>query len=268
MLRLMVTVGVDEWVFGFPQDEVVIGAAPASGLVLDHATVAANHAKFCLARGDVLAEGIEAPLIVNDRETRRTVVREGDVIEIGAYRLGVLLRDPPGRQEQDFLDAIARAPGDDAPRVVYSDWLEEKGRHDDAELLRAQVEIRTREKTDDRFMDLSRTIQRLAPRMSLAWRRAVARPAIENCSLQFEVQCPKTWDELAPTEKPDERFCKSCSRHVHYATTIEKARRLAIAGQCVSVDLLVPRYEGDLHPRPMATRGMMVVPPNRSRPRS
>lgn len=266
MLRLMVAVGTDEWVFGFPQDEVVIGAAKANGLVLDHRAVAAKHAKISIARGDVVAEALDAPLIVNDREIGATVVREGDVIEIGPYRLGVLNRDPPGKVEQSFLDDIARAPQDDALRSVYSDWLEERGRFDDAELLRAQIEIRTLTSTNDRFAELSAKIQKLAPRMSLTWRRAVARPAIENCEIRFEVQCPKTWDELAPTEKPDERMCHACSRRVHYATTIENARRLAIAGQCVSIDLVVPRYEGDLKRRAVQMRGMMLAPP-RTRPR-
>lgn len=265
MLRLMVAVGTDEWVFGFPQDEVVIGAGKANGLVLNHDAVAAKHAKISLARGDIFAEALDAPVIVNDREVAHVVVREGDVIEIGPYRLGVLNRDPPGKVEQSFLDDIARSPQDDGLRSVYSDWLEERSRFDDAEFLRAQIEIRTIKESNERFLELSRKIQKLAPRMSLAWRRAVARPAIENCGIQFEVQCPKTWDELVPTDKPDERHCNSCQRRVHYATTIDKARRLAIAGQCVSVDLVVPRFDGDLKPQRINARGGMVMPPARPR---
>ena len=35
-----------------------------------------------------------------------------------------------------FLRAIADAPGDDAPRLVYADWLDEHGQPDRAEYLR------------------------------------------------------------------------------------------------------------------------------------
>jgi uncharacterized protein (TIGR02996 family) len=260
MLRLMVTVGADEWVFGFPQDEVVIGAERASGLVLNHEHVAARHAQFSLLRGDVVAMSLDPnrPVVVNDVEIARAVVKEGDAIEIGPYRLGVLNRDPPSKREQEFLETIARNPQDDSYRAVYGDWLEENGRSADAQFLRAQIEIRTLTAANERFAELSQLVAKLAPKTSLAWRRAVARPAIENCGVKFEVQCPKRWDELSATAKPDERWCKTCERNVHYATTIEKARRLAIAGQCVSVDILVPRSKGDLEPRRIQMRGAMM----------
>lgn len=254
----MVTVGNDEWVFGFPQDEVVIGAAPSSGLVLDHETVAPRHAKIALQKGRAFAESLGAqPLVVNDQSIGRKVIQEGDVIEIGVYELGILSRDPPGKMEQDLLDAIAKSPQDDAPRAVYGDWLEENGRHEDAEFLRAQIEIRRLGQGGERFLALSRTIATLGPRMPAAWRRAVARPAIENCDARFEVDCPKTWDELAPTEKADERWCRACSRRVYYATSIERARRLAIVGRCVALDLTVPRRPNDLRPEPASPVMMM-----------
>ncbi|MFO0735982.1 MAG: TIGR02996 domain-containing protein [Labilithrix sp.] len=272
MLRLMVRVESDEWVFGFPQNDVVIGAASMNGLVLDHETVAARHARITHDRGQVTITSLDRahPTRVNAQDVARSVVREGDVIDIGAYRLGILDRDPPGLVEKDFLDAIARAPHDDAPRAVYGDWLEESGRLEDAAFLRAQIEVRRLASDNARFLELSETIRELAPRMPYSWRRAVARPAIENCSfepgVQFEVQCPKNWDDLERTEKPDERWCKSCKKRVYYASTIPAARRLAIAGQCVSVDLVVPRFEGDLEPQPIQMRGAMLPPRYRTLP--
>lgn len=272
MLRLMVRVESDEWVFGFPQNDVVIGAASMNGLVLDHVTVAARHARITHDRGEVTIVSLDRahPTRVNAQDVARSVVREGDVIDIGAYRLGILDRDPPGLVEKEFLDAIARAPHDDAPRAVYGDWLEENGRLEDAAFLRAQIEVRRLASDNARFLELSETIRELAPRMPYSWRRAVARPAIENChfepGVQFEVQCPKNWDDLERTERPDERWCKSCKKRVYYANTIPAARRLAIAGQCVSVDLVVPRFEGDLEPRPIQMRGAMLPPRHRMLP--
>lgn len=42
--------------------------------------------------------------------------------------------------DQPFLRAIAAAPDDDAPRLVYADWLDESGRPEWAELIRVQCE--------------------------------------------------------------------------------------------------------------------------------
>jgi uncharacterized protein (TIGR02996 family) len=40
-----------------------------------------------------------------------------------------------------FLAAIAEYPDDDAPRLVYADWLEEQGDADRAAFIRIQCEI-------------------------------------------------------------------------------------------------------------------------------
>src|SRR5262245_54689809 len=43
--------------------------------------------------------------------------------------------------EEAFLWQCAEGPGDDLPRLVYADWLAAQGRGDDAELIRAQLEL-------------------------------------------------------------------------------------------------------------------------------
>jgi uncharacterized protein (TIGR02996 family) len=40
-----------------------------------------------------------------------------------------------------LIRSILTAPADDAPRLVYADWLDEQGRAEDAEFLRVQVEL-------------------------------------------------------------------------------------------------------------------------------
>ena len=46
---------------------------------------------------------------------------------------------PLSTQEQGFHEAIAEAPLDPTPRLVYADWLEEKGRNLRATLLRREA---------------------------------------------------------------------------------------------------------------------------------
>src|SRR3712207_7138456 len=49
-----------------------------------------------------------------------------------------------------LLDAIAAAPDDDGPRLVYADWLEEHGEQARAEFIRAQVELARLDRKADR----------------------------------------------------------------------------------------------------------------------
>jgi uncharacterized protein (TIGR02996 family) len=47
----------------------------------------------------------------------------------------------PTAEEAAFLKAIAADPEEDAPRLVYADWLEENGQPARAELIRVQVRL-------------------------------------------------------------------------------------------------------------------------------
>src|SRR4051794_35236595 len=64
--------------------------------------------------------------------------------EIGmTERLAVLcLMGPHAMSEESgLLRGIARSPDDDAPRLVYADWLDDHGRADRAEFIRAQIQL-------------------------------------------------------------------------------------------------------------------------------
>jgi uncharacterized protein (TIGR02996 family) len=43
--------------------------------------------------------------------------------------------------QRAFLDAILDAPDDDAPRLIYADWLEDNGEPEQAEFIRAQIRL-------------------------------------------------------------------------------------------------------------------------------
>ncbi|HZY90594.1 MAG TPA: TIGR02996 domain-containing protein [Gemmataceae bacterium] len=73
-----------------------------------------------------------------------------------------------------FLRAIADAPTDDAPRLVYADWLEERG-DPRAEFLRLEVSLR--QPTTDRavYRTLCQREQALVRRLDPAWAQRVRR---------------------------------------------------------------------------------------------
>lgn len=52
-----------------------------------------------------------------------------------------------------LLAAIAAAPDDDTPRLVFADWLDEHGDHDRAALIRLQVELARLPVTADLYID-------------------------------------------------------------------------------------------------------------------
>jgi hypothetical protein len=58
---------------------------------------------------------------------------------------------------------------------------------------------------------------------------------IRNCEFRF--QCPKTWDDLQPTEKSTVRFCDSCQKTVHYCCTQAELHDAIVKNQCVAVEV-------------------------------
>jgi uncharacterized protein (TIGR02996 family) len=53
-----------------------------------------------------------------------------------------------------FLKAILADPNDDAPRLIYADWLDEQGRHERAEFIRVQVALSGLDADDSRRDEL------------------------------------------------------------------------------------------------------------------
>jgi uncharacterized protein (TIGR02996 family) len=187
------------------------------------------------------------------------VVHEHDKIYIGDYLIVVrgddleptverplppyLARDPV---EQRLLTGIAER--DEASRVVYADWLEDRGELERAEFLRIQQEIVVSSPDEPRVEALTSRLRELAASIDVPWRTRVARPPIEHCPVAFELQCPKEWGKLEPTDRDGVRYCGSCKKTVHYAPTVADARRHAQRGNCVAIDIAGIRWSHDLEP--------------------
>ena len=78
---------------------------------------------------------------------------------------------PPVTDEEALLAAIAAAPLDDAPRLVYADWLQERGQEAKAEYVRLVVSI-VHPPEDP---DLVERCVTLAEQLDAEWRQAVGR---------------------------------------------------------------------------------------------
>jgi uncharacterized protein (TIGR02996 family) len=150
--------------------------------------------------------------------------------------------------EHAFLNAILANPKDDAPRLVYADWLDERG--DDlasqkADFLRLTCRLLNVPAGPRRSL-LSAQTRGKAASFDPDWLAVVSRLELEACASMFEFQCPKRWEGLRATDNMRVRWCSTCHKPVHFCNTIDAARGHARQGRCVAVNLTVLRETGDL----------------------
>jgi uncharacterized protein (TIGR02996 family) len=77
--------------------------------------------------------------------------------------------------EKALLDSIWEHPHADAPRLVYADWLDDRGGASDAaraELIRAHIELDRLDGDDPRFDELERRADELEQQWGKAWSKA------------------------------------------------------------------------------------------------
>jgi uncharacterized protein (TIGR02996 family) len=174
-----------------------------------------------------------------------------------------------------FLAEIRERPGDDVPRLIYADWLEEQGGRENearAAFVRFEAELAGMPgNAGGRWPKMQHRLRELAAAVDPEWLAAVARSRIENCGLAFLFRCPKRWDRMRPTDDVRVRSCDGCHRNVHYCDTVTEANRHAVAGRCVAIAPAVQRADGDLL-RPAPNPGQLLLgfpaPPERPGPTS
>jgi uncharacterized protein (TIGR02996 family) len=71
-------------------------------------------------------------------------------------------------EENAFLEAIAANPGDDPTRLVYADWLEERG-DSRAEYLRGEVDIAGMSESNPRYANLEWRLRQLRAGILAEW---------------------------------------------------------------------------------------------------
>lgn len=148
--------------------------------------------------------------------------------------------------EKPFLRQLMADPDDLETRLVYADWLDERGDCDRAEFLRLECDLIRLEPTDLRYLKLNERYQELHSRLDPRWLAMLDRTPIDNCRMQSEFRCPRRWEYLQPGSNPRVRWCETCSKEVYHCRTIEQARELAQQGHCLAIDSRLTREPGDL----------------------
>ena len=178
--------------------------------------------------------------------------------------------------ETDFLNKLLESPTDDTVRLVFADWLDERGDDESklkATFLRMTAQLLAPERTAKWRQAFRKEMQPLAAKLPTDWLAVVSRLQIDHCGAkmagasraewlhrQFEFVCEQGWDEMTPTDDDTVRHCERCKENVHYCDTIVVARAHARLGHCVAVDLGVIRRENDVSCPPATVRGRMLPP--------
>ena len=173
-------------------------------------------------------------------------------------------------EEAGFLSAISRTPGEDAARLAYADWLDERGDPESAakaRFLRLTVRFRQSGRADATQQS---ELQPLAAELPPEWLGVVSSLKVEGCRVKaraanppvanppssgillrdlFQFVCDRGWEDMSPTDESAVRHCAQCDEAVHYCATLTEARKHAERGHCVAVDLGIIRRDDDLAPR-------------------
>lgn len=233
----------------FDQAVVEIGRSTLNDLVLPHHQVSRHHARVMLEDGELVVADLgsgHGTWVDGTRIESRTLVA-GTRIAIGPFTL-VFEADASADADEQRLIAAITAQNDATSRLVYADFLEQRGELQRADFLRTQEAIVECDPESPAFDMHATRLRMLAASIEMKWRHAVARPVVEGCSLRFNVRCPKEWGSLAPTERSDVRHCETCQKHVYYCPSVAIARRHVDEGSCVAIDVIPKRERGDLDP--------------------
>src|SRR4051794_24185031 len=74
---------------------------------------------------------------------------------------------------QALLNAIRDNPDDDAPRLIYADWLDENGQPERAKFIRLQIEESRLPEWDERRSDLNHEAKVLQLKNQKRWRKGL-----------------------------------------------------------------------------------------------
>jgi uncharacterized protein (TIGR02996 family) len=241
--------------------EATIGRQAGCDIPLLGGNVSKRHAQI-VRRDDTITvidlKSTNGTYVNGQKISSSSAIDERDTISIGDYRIMVFLSEVEPTVERLLPPFLARDPVEhgllteiaernDAARVVYADWLEDRGELERAEFLRVQQDL-VGSLDEARFNQLTRRLRALAASIDASWRTRVARPPVELCGVEFQRRCPKEWGKLEPTDRDGVRYCGSCKKTVHYTVTVADARRHARRGDCVALDIAEPRWEDDLEP--------------------
>jgi uncharacterized protein (TIGR02996 family) len=223
---------------------LVIGSGAMCDVTLPG--MSARHVRVVLDQYGYMIEDLSrAGIEVEHRTvTRWRTARVPETIELAGYTIACIDLEPPlfeasygaiAPAEAALVDGIVT--GDSVSRLVYADWLEERGDMDRAVIVRELV--------GGGRPDVE-MLERLIP-TNVRWRARVLEPPIEACPRR--AACVGHWGKLEVSGRADLRRCRACAKLVLYCVAATQAREHVAAGGTVVFDPFVVRWPHDLGPR-------------------
>lgn len=151
------------------------------------------------------------------------------------------------QDELEFLKEIESDLDGDSARLVYADWLEDRG-DPRSEYLRLEYELTSGNGTTRDLESVVARVNKLNSSIDPAWLALVSRSAIEGCYQHFDENraCPKLWRALNKTESPTIRICKKCKLSVQFCTNLNDASWFQQQHIRIAVESTLERNKDDL----------------------
>ena len=215
---------------------LLIGSAATCDVTLPG--TAALHVRVVLGTDGYTVEDMSGTGIEVDRRavTEWRSARVPATIKFAGYTIALIDLQPSwyeasdgviGPVESALMDAIVA--GDPASRLVYADWLEERGDVGRAAIVRELVGGR---RPDDEML-------KWLVATKLRWRARVLEPAIEACPRR--AKCVGHWGKLERIGRANVRRCGACTKLVLYCVNVGQAHKHLAAGGTVVFDPFVMR---------------------------
>jgi uncharacterized protein (TIGR02996 family) len=167
-----------------------------------------------------------------------------------------------GRMDEEaaFTAAILAAPRDDAPRLVFADWLDERG-DPRGEWLRVTARLqqllwndspsdaRAKLRRVREASRLRRRLRELRATVPEAWALRVQQGYIEHCNVP-DANCPREWLRLPESGQADRRRCTGCRRFVRYCRSAAEVHEALVETQPVVKALALDPAEPRVAPDP------------------
>ena len=222
-------------------DTGTIGRGKQNAVVVASTTLSRVHAELRREDGDWWLSDLgssSGTWLNRVRITERTVVRNGDVIHVGQVDITCILLPAVSAEELPMIEALQNQSSN---RLVFADWLETRGRLDEARYVRAELALHESPKAS-----LLTELKNLKGAVAAEFRSLVAHAKVEGCE---RAACPGAWEKLALNAgTPRLRVCGTCSSAVTFCVSLGQAHGVVAFGRPAAVEPGHEREPGDIRP--------------------
>jgi uncharacterized protein (TIGR02996 family) len=182
-----------------------------------------------------------------DESSRRTRRRPEEIVTSEARQEAAVPAPPPPKDTGEaILQAVLAEPDDDAPRLIYADWLADNGQEDRAEFIRLQLELFRLPTNDARGKQLRQREKQLWSANKKAWLATLPLELRKRKYIAFHcgffeelTHAPSTWttcaDELFRSHpvhrlKPKSPFDRHAAGDLAVVPHLSRIRAIVLYG--------------------------------------